>query len=780
MIKNYLKIALRNIRRYPAHSILNIIGMAIGMACAILLLVIVQNDTSYDKFRKNADCLFRVYQRYHSDGKLIQTGYTPRAMAVALKEEYPEIIRYSRYFNVLNSFIKGDDAIEGRIAGVDKDYLEMFNLEFIRGSAKNALNGPYDIILTEEMAHKYFGSEDPMGKPMTVWPNVNFTVTGIIKKQPHNSFTNSLNSIISTDYLREKFPGNLDNWSNNNIVTLIELKKGTDNKWVEQKIKKIIQKNLKGSDAEIFLQNITRFHLEPINEGEANGYIIDKLCILIAFLFLLIACINFMNLSTAQSSRRAKEIAMRKVAGAGKRKIVFQFLGESLLLVFVAHVIAMILAELMLPGLNNILQNELAINYKSVGLYLGLISLVLFCGILAGSYPAFYLSSLKPLNIMKGDTTNNKGHTKLRRILVIAQFTLSCLLIICTLIVRSQINYLQNKNIGLDINNVCNFYFKGINQKSLKKDLKNNPDILSVSFTSNNPISIYENSTDVSWEGKNESDKVQFNIMTADEDYVNTFQIKIKEGRFFSSEFSTDATGAVINEKAAETLGFNDPIGKELSCNGSKLRIIGVLKDFHFQSLRFKISPLIITKISPDSTKCGCNIKIKPGCIPSTVRYIRSVIKSYHIEYPTNIEFLDFMNNKQFGLEQLIGTVLGYISLLAIIISCLGLVGLSTFVTLRRTKEIGIRKANGAKSNEIFSLLSKEYVSLVSISFILASPVAWYIMNRWLQTFAYNVGNSWLLYAVAWVIIIAITMLTVGFQSYKAASKNPVEALRYE
>jgi putative ABC transport system permease protein len=780
MIKNYLKITLRNIRRYPAHSVLNIIGMAIGMACAILLLMIVQNDLSYDKFRKNVDCLYRVYQRYNSNGKLIQTSLTPGALAANLKVEYPEIIRSSRYFDLWNSFPKEDDAVGGWLSTVDKDFLEMFNLEFVRGNAKNALNGPYNIILTEEMAQKYFGNVDPMGKPMTVWPNITFTVTGIIKKQPLNSFTRNLTCIISTEYIKIKSLDNTNSWKDNNYLTLIELKEKANNKWVEQKIKRIIQENLKESDAEISLQNITRLHLDPINEDDTGSLIYDKLCILVAFLFLLIACINFMNLSTAQSAKRVKEIGMRKVAGAGKRKIVFQFLGESLLLVFVAHIVAMILAELMLPGLNNILRSELSINYQSVGLYLGLIGLVLFCGILAGSYPALYLSSLKPLNIMKGNAIKNTGHGKFRRILVIVQFTLSCVFIICTLIVKSQVNYIENKNIGLDIKNVCSFYFKGIDQETFKKDLKKNPDILSVTFTSENPISTMDNTSEVAWEGKNESDKVKFNIMTSDEDYVNTFQLKIMEGRFFSSEFSTDATGAVINEEAAKILGFKNPIGKELSCKGSNLRIIGVLKDFHFQSLRSKISPLIIRKISPDSTQAGCNIRIKPGCIPSTSIYIRSIIKSYHLDYPINIGFLDSMNYEQFRFERAISTILGYTTLLAIIISCLGLVGLSTFMTLRRTKEIGIRKANGAKSNEIFSLLSKEYVLLVSISFIIASPVAWYMMKIWLQTFAYNVGISWLLYALAWVITIAITMLTVGFQSYKAASKNPVEALRYE
>ena len=455
--------------------------MAIGMACAILLVIIIQFNLSSDRFRKNSDCLFRVLERQDYNGKLEQSATTPTLLAATLKEKFPEIIRSTRFFTIGNQFPKEDDIVEGRLSTVDQDFFEIFEIEFVQGNAESALNRPYDIVLTEEMANRYFGNENPMGKTMAVWPNSIFTVTGVIKNQPRNSALHIINSIISFESWKLKFE-NIDNWaSSDNIYTYIELKKGTDRKWVEKKIKNTIKENSKGSNAEIFLQNVKRIALysqEISNHGELeHNLTYVKLEILFAFLFLLIAGINYMNMATAQTARRAKEIGLRKVAGASRRKIIFQFLGETLLIVFVAHIIAMILAELMLPSLNTVLYNNLSINYNSIYLYLGLIALIVFCGLLAGIYPAFYLSSLKPLNIMKGIVDKKTGKTRFRRVLVIFQFVMSFLLIISTLIVRSQLGYIQNKNIGMNIQNISYFPFKDISHETLKKDLSNNPDI---------------------------------------------------------------------------------------------------------------------------------------------------------------------------------------------------------------------------------------------------------------------------------------------------------------
>jgi ABC-type antimicrobial peptide transport system permease subunit len=800
MIKNYFKIAIRNIRRYYAYSILNISGMAIAMACAILILLWVQNELSYDRFLKNADCIYRVLEnRYPEGGDVLRTALTPNALAPALKEEYPEIIRSSRYEGRAFPIQKNDDYIIEVGAVVDKDFLEMFNIRFVLGDIKSAFNGPHDLVITEEMAHKYFGSEDPLGKTLKSM-NFIFTITGVVKSLPQNSH-------IQFDFLvpfklYTEFGADLNAWGFNATYSYIELHNGMDSKFVENKIKGILQRKVKDSRADIFLQNIKKIHLFSSRKYEADisglGDItyIRILCIIAVFI-LIIACINFMNLSTAQSARRAKEIGVRQVAGANKRKIVFQFLGESLLIVFAAHVIAMIFVELLLPGFNNLIRNyqssdllmmnfsnhiskQVDVNYHNPELYIGLISVVLFCGLLAGSYPALYLSSLKPLDIMKGIINNNPGKAAFRRFLVIFQFTVAILLIICTLTVGKQLKYIQNKNLGFNKENIGYFQFgMGFPREIFKKDLINNPDIVSVTIA-DNPFSGIgtDTSEGFKWEGQHNGNKVLFSMMYTDEDYAKTFQLEIKEGRFFSSEFSTDNTAIVINEKAAEIMGFKDPVGEIVTSKaGSKFRIIGVVKDFHFKSLRTKIEPLIMFMYRE---RFNCFIRMKPDRISSTIDFVRKTFKSYNQNIPLVFKFFDDDYNNLYWREQRMSKIFGYFSFLAIIISTLGLIGLSLFMTELRTKEIGIRKINGAKSFEIFFLLSKEYLLWVLISIIVASPIAWLVMNKWLQKFAYRIEIRWWVFALTGAIALVVALLTVGFQSYRAASRNPVEALRYE
>ena len=781
MIKNYFKIAFRNIKRNSTYSILNISGMAIGMASAILILLWVQDEWSYDRHFKNADNLYRVIENQNpSGGEVTPLGVAPGALTPALKEEYPEIIRASKFNSWPEAFKKGDEVIDEILATVDKDFLEMFNIRFVQGDIKNALNGPHDVVITEEMANKYFSAGDALGKTLTATGGSVFMVTGVVKSFPQNSHI-QFDFLVPFNLLKE-VGLNFNDWGSFRCPAFIELKEGTDSKLVGIKIKDIIKRNLKESNSEIFIQNIKKIHLYSSGKyteviGTPGDITYVRILSLIAAFILIIACINFMNLSTAQSVRRAREIGVRKVAGANKRKIVIQFLGESLLIVFIAHAIAMILVELLLPGYNNLIGKQLDINYQSAGLYISLVTIVLFCGLLAGSYPALYLSSLKPLDTMKGIINTNPGSTKFRRVMVVFQFSLSILLIICTLIVEVQLKYMQNKELGINIENIVCFGFRfGVQRETLRKDLSNNPDIETVTIANGSPINFMYNVSKIDWEGKKEDGVVLFYLFGVDVDYAKTFQLELKEGRFFSSEFSTDNTAVVINEKAAKIMGLNDPVGKTISRNGLKLRIIGVLKDFHFQSLHNKIEPLIMQLNAGNF----CMIRIRPDKITSTVDYINKTIKSYNLPYKINVRFLENDYENLYRTERRMGKIFGYFSLLAIIISCLGLIGLSSFMAERRTKEIGIRKINGAKSIEIFSLLSGEYILWVSISIMIACPVAWYLMNKWLQNFAYRINISWWVFALAGVIALLIALLTVSWQSYRAAGKNPVEALRYE
>ncbi|MCX6236198.1 MAG: ABC transporter permease [Bacteroidia bacterium] len=784
MIKIYFKIALRNIKMYSAHSILNISGMAIGMACAILILLWVQDELSYDRHFEHADYLYRVIEKQnYPGGEVSLFAPTLSAVAPALKNEYPEIIRYSRIMHTPLTLKKSDEFIEEMVLAVDKDFFKMFNIRFVRGDINTAFNDPHNIVITEEMAHKYFGNEDALGKTL---PSRGFlvTVTGVVKPLPHNSHIR-FDFLISTEFFVES-GAPINNWEDRGrSYSYVELKKGTDSKLVNEKIQNFIKKHKKGSDAEILLQNIKKIHLYSSRKysydisGHGDITYVTILG-LIAVFILLIACINFMNLSTAQSVQRAREIGVHKVAGANKQKIIVQFLGESLLIVFVATVIAMILVELLLPGYNNLIGKQLDVDYHSVGLYIGLISIVLFCGLLAGSYPAFYLSSLNPSDIIKGVINKDPGNAKFRRVLVVFQFTLSIMLITCTLIIGNQLKYMQNKNLGFNKDSIGYFMFPirpgDPKLEALKKELSNNPDILSVT-KGISPVNLESTSGGFNWAGKKAGDDVLFHRLDTDEDYAKTFQLELKDGRFFSSEFPTDNAAVVINEKAVEVMGLKNPVGEVLTTPwGAKLTIIGVLKDFHIQSLHYKIEPLIMKKGESNNLF----VKMKPDHIPATVESINKTFKSFNPGLPLDFHFLDDDFDNLYLTEQRMSKIFGYFSFLAIIISCLGLIGLSSFMTELRTKEIGIRKVNGAKSIEIFSLLSKEYIVWVLISIIIASPVGWYAMHRWLENFAYRTELTWWVFALAGVLALGIALITVSWQSWRAATRNPVEALRYE
>lgn len=782
----FFKSAIRNIRKYSAHSILNITGLAIGMAAGILILLWVWDEWSYDRQFKNADNLYRVIGDVGADGgKYSLTARTPAPLAGALKEEYPEIIRSTRCgAGSLLSFKIEDKFIEETAVPIDNDFLKMFNIRFVAGDINTALNAPNNMVLTEKIAQKYFGKESPLGKTLKMTEsNEIYTITGIVKN-PLNSHL--LFDILIPIKLSPEFES-LKSDMQMFCYNYIEIIEGTNGKIFENKIRNFLQQHSSTMVFDISLQNIKRIHL--FSSGKYEGDIVSngditfvRILGLIAFFILIIACINFMNLSTAQSASRAKEIGLRKIAGAGREKIISQFLGESLLIVFVAHLIAMILVELFLPYLNNLTGKQMSVNYHSGGLYIGLFSIVLFCSLLAGSYPALHLSSLQPMEIMKGFIKTNPRNAKFRRILVIFQFSLSILLIICTLIIVNQYNYIQNKNLGFIKDNIVYFtsHIRSEDPRleSLKKELTKSPDILIVSRGENPVNDKYIRTTnEYNWVGKEKDNNVQFDILSGDADYAKTFQLEMKDGRFFSDEFIADSSAIVINETAAKIIGLKDPVGKIITdSQGNKSTIIGVVKDFHYKSMHYRIEPLLITY----SEDMQFFIRMKPGTTTSTIDFINRTFFSFDLPFRLDLHFLDEDYINMYRNEQQAGKILGNFSLLAIIISCLGLIGLSSFLTERRTKEIGIRKINGAKPYEIFSMLSREYELWVLFSFLIACPLAWLIMTKWLSNFAYRIDLSLWFFLIAGLIALTIAFLTVSIQSYLAARKNPVDALRYE
>jgi len=783
MIKSYFKIALRNIKRNSTYSIFNISGMAIGMASAILILLWVQDEWSYDRHFKNSDNLYRIIEKQSlSGGEVSFSAVSPGMLAADLKEEFPEIIRSARYSNPQFPVQKGKEFINVKIAIIDKAFLDMFNIEFVRGDIKTSLNGPFSIVITDKLAARYFSNEDPAGKTLTSG-NWVFTITGIVKSLPYNSHL-EFDILFPSEFLKQ-IGAPVNDWGFR-CYNYIELQNGNNSKTIDRKILDFVRKHNPESKSDIFLQNIKKIHLFSSHKYaydiSGHGDITDvRILSLTALFILVIASINFMSLSTAQSARRAREIGFRKVTGASREKIIIQFIGESLLIVLLAHIIAMILVELLLPGYNNLTGKQLDINYGGAGLYFGLISIVLFCSIMAGAYPAFYLSSLKPLDTIRGINIKRPGKPEFRRVLVVFQFSLSFVLIICTLIIRNQLHYIQNKDLGFNKENICYFQFETNprdNQlENFKEELSNVPDIVSVTRAHYNPFNVEGTWPELNWAGKKEGDDVLFYNLGTDEDYVKTFQLQIKEGRFFSSEFSTDNTKVVINEQAARIMGLRNPLGEILSSgNGSEFTIIGVVKDFYFRSLHTGIEPLIIT-LEP------CNnfyIRMKPGKVTSIIESIKKKYESFNNPNPLYFHFLDDDFNKLYQTEKRMGKISKYFSLLAIIISCLGLKGLSSFMAERRTKEIGIRKINGAKSGEIFFLLYREYFIWVMISIIISCPISLYVMNKWLQNFACRINIGWWVFALAGAFALLMVFLTTSLQSYRAAVKNPVEALKYE
>jgi len=784
MVKNYFKIAIRNIKRNSTCSVLNISGMAVGMASAILILLWVQDEWSYDKYFDNANSLYRVIgDMSTTEGENSLNATTPAPLAKALKEEYPEIIRSSRCgIGSMLSFKIGDEFIDETAVPVDNDFLKMFNIEFVAGDINSALTTPNNIILTDRIAKKYFGYENPIGKTLKMSESDEiYTITGVVKN-PHNSHL--MYDLLIPIKLTKEFES-LKNDMQVFCYNYVELIKGTDSKLVNEKIRNFLKDHSSKMTFGISLQNIKKIHLYSSGKYEqdikGNGDITNvRIMCLIAVFILLIACINFMNLYTAQSARRTREIGLRKVVGANRRKIFVQFMEESLLLVLISHIIAMILVELLLPGFNNLIGKQLDINYQSANLYIGLIAVILFCGMLAGSYPALFLSSLKPLDTIKGLINKNPGNTQFRRFLVIFQFSLSVMLIICTLIVGNQLSYIRNKSLGLNKDNIGYFTShskpKGSTLENLKREILNNPDVVSVT-RGNNPFDVVNNTNGFSWTGNNVGNEISFYMLSCDADYAKTFHLDLEKGRFFSSEFSTDSSAAVINECAAKIMGFMNPINEIISTPWqSKLHIIGVVKDFHYKSMHYKIEPLIMT-LDPD---IEFFIRMKPDKVTAIVPYIKKTIESFNLSYRLDFRFLADDYDNLYRAEQNLSKIIRYASFLAIFISCLGLLGLSSFMTVRRTKEIGIRKINGAMSSEIFTLLSGKYIIWVLISIIIAYPVAWYAMKKWLQNFAYRIDITLWVFALAGVIALFIAWTTVSFQSYRAAGKNPVEALRYE
>ncbi|TLF46839.1 ABC transporter permease [Maribacter aurantiacus] len=786
MLKNYLKIAWRNLFRNKSFSLLNILGLSIGLTVTALILLWVNYEMGFNQFHENKDRIYEVYNKYEVDGEIWTWNSTPKVMATVIKTDYPEVEEVSRYFYE-NTFLfsKGDKNLKSTGTIVDPSFLKIFSFPLVEGNIETVLDDVNALVVTETFAKKMFGNEPAVGQIVKMDNSDNFKVTGVLKDLPSNTEFN-FEYLIPWAYLKQK--GWEDqNWGNNSIATYVLLKEGTNYTTFSEKIKTLRKTYDKDAPNMItYLYPYTRSHLySEFENGVEVGGLIDviRLFTIIAIIVLVIACINFMNLSTARSEKRAKEVGVRKVVGARKRALILQFIGESLLISTLAAVVALIVLVLVLPAFSQLIDRELSIDWLNPMFWAITLSIILLTGVLAGSYPALYLSSFKPNAVLKG--TFNKINTLVtpRKVLVVLQFAVAIVLITATLVIKQQISSVQNRKLGYNKDQLIYVQMEGDiekNYSNIIRELLDGGFASSISKT-NSPITeSWSNSWGLNWKGKSEDNKTLVHRLIADNNIIKTMGLQLLEGRDLDlKKYPTDSTAMILNESAVALMGFDDPLGQVVRDNGIDWHIVGVVEDFVYNSPFQKIEPMVI-----EGAKGWFNMvhikfnKDKP--IASNLASTEEIFKKYNPNYPFNYEFVDADYAQKFISEQRIEKLASLFTLLTILISCLGLFGLASYMAQNRIKEIGVRKVLGASVNGITALLSKDFLKLVCISLLIAIPVSWYMMNRWLQDFAYRIELSWWIFGLAGLAALGIAFITVSYQAIKAARSNPVKSLRTE
>lgn len=805
MLKNYIKTAWRNLWKNKSFSVINILGLSIGLACFILISLFVINELSYDRYNQKADRIFRVNSDILFGGTSFSLGESPDPMGAALKNDFPQVEQYTRIFtNGSREIKKGNVFInEPDIANVDSTFFDVFSLPALYGDTHSALNEPNTVVVTERMAIKYFNSPNAVGETIER-DNTPYKVTAVIKDMPDNSHFR-FDFFFSMDNVRYQW----GNYLSNNFYTYIVLKEGVNYKAFERKFSEVINKYIlpqakqymdiksmdefekAGNKLKYSLAPLTDIHLrsDRTDELEARGNIqyVYIFSVVAAFI-LLIACINFMNLSTARSSNRAKEVAVRKVLGSQKGKLVGQFLVESITVALLSTLLALLLVYLLLPYYNNMTGKSIVLaDVLDNRLLLLLVLMPLIVGLVAGSYPAFYLSRFQPITVLKGQMTVRSKKSFIRNALVVFQFATCIILIVGTLVVYSQLSFIQHTNPGFNKEQVLivnNTGVLGGQTKAFKNEVLSLPGVVNGTYSGYLPVP--SNRSDYSFSKEAVMDThngFNMQVWQVDENYIPVFGMEILKGRNFSREFG-DSNSLIINETIAKTLGYEDPVGKIVYSKdfsneniAAPFRIIGVVKNFHYQSMKENIGPLALAyEYKPSAASFRIKTKDVKGLVKKIEAKWSAMVPAHAFRY----RFLDDSFNQMYRSEQRVGKIAVAFAVLAILIACLGLFGLVTYMAEQRMKEIGIRKVLGASVGSVMQLLSKDFLRLVLIAFVIAAPVAWWVMHNWLQDFAYRVNLQWWVFAVAGSIALLIALVTVSVQAIKAALVNPVKSLRAE
>lgn len=789
MIKNFFKVAVRNLWRHKGYSFLNIFGLAMGLVCSLLIILWVQHERSVDAFHVNGPYLYSVYERQFYDNKVEGGPYTPGVLADEMKKVLPEV-EYAAgcAWTSHSTFAVGDKILKEDGTWVGADFLRMFTFPLLQGDPATALQDPTSIAISRKMARDFFDSPaDAMGKTIRLQNSKDFKVTAVFEDVPENS-SRQFDYLLSWKTFLEENEWAKD-WGNNGPQTLIQLRPDANPVAVDKKIRKFLDNyNKEQSDAFRITLHLQPFPEAYLHSNFRNGYITGgrieyvRLFSIVAIFILLIACINFMNLTTARSVKRAKEIGVRKVVGAVRGVLIRQFMGEAILLAFFAMLLALLLLLLLLPFFNQLTGKQIAFPGNHLSFWAMLGGLTILTGCISGSYPALFLSSFKPIRVLKGSLKFKAGAAWFRKGLVIFQFTLSTILIIGTIVVARQVGYVQSVNLGYDRENLVSIVLEGdltAKYPVFKEEALRMPGIKEVSRMSQGPVSINNGTGGVEWEGKDPNVLPMFTQIGVGYDFVKTMHLQLLAGRGYSKDFATDSVGYLINETALKKIGYKDPIGKPLTFWGKKGKIIGLLKDFHFTSLHEPINPLIVRLMETDGYG-HILVRTEAGKTKQALASLQSLCQKLNPQFPFSPRFADEEYQKLYKSEQVVGKLSNGFAFLAIFISCLGLLGLAMFTAEQRTKEFGIRKVLGASVSSLFGLLSKDFLVLVFIAFVVASPVAWWAMHAWLENFAYHIDLQWWVFLLAGLLALLIALLTISFQAVKAALANPVSSLRTE
>ena len=803
MLQNYFKIAVRNLIKHKLFSFINIFGLSIGIACSILIILFVNYENSYDQYNLKADRTYRIAVDAMVGNTKINQTYSSAVTFAKLLQDFPEIETGVKIYTLGKTPVIFKDKIfyESEIFAVDSTFYDVFTIPLLHGNPKKVLNEPNTIILSKNSAIKYFGTTDVVGKIITLdlsrkKGNVDFKICGVSENMPANSHFHYSMLVSLTS-----FPDQVNNpgWSYNAFISYIVLKNGTSKSKFEEKLKDFTRKYMggekydewvaKGNYWNYYLQPITDIHLDSDLNGEfePNGsrtYV--TIFSIISIFILLIACINFMNLTTAKSSLRAKEIGLRKVVGSDKNKLIFQFLFESIIFSYLALAIALVMVEILLPYFRDFVNRPITLNYfGNMKIILSLLLFGFLIGILSGSYPAFVLSSFKPIMVLKSNSFQKSGRFNFRNILVIFQFAISVFLIAGTIIIYRQLQYLQNRDLGFDKEQVLVVKNPGSIQQKItpfKQALQSYNNIIEVSGSASLPGTEFSN---IGFHAEGIDNDFSLNLCVCDYDFLNTLKLEMTKGRFFSKEFASDSCAVILNQKAVDLLGWKDPIGKKinnLSKNHAVFHVIGVVKNYNYESLHQEIRPMALFYIGGyyDWTEYYISIRVKTGDLAGTIKFVESKWSEFADGAPFEYSFLNEDFDKLYTNEKQTQQLFEIFSFLAIFIASLGLLGLASYVAELRIKEIGIRKVLGASIPGIVFSMSKEFIKWVIVANLVAWPAAYYFMSKWLQDFAYKTDINWWIFIVAGGIALFIALVTTSFHAIKAATANPIESLRYE